>query len=286
MTAKSRPSSAAAFQAFKDRVAQLGGTVLELSWLGARVDHRVRCPEGHETTMNPNRVQQGATNCRVCAGNDPATAYANFRQRVTDAGCTLLETSWLGSGKRHAIRCPEGHETATVPNKVQQGAAVCPVCKQRTPAQAWADFRANVTKLGGTVLEPSWLGARFRHQVECPRGHVTPVLPYLVHAGGGICRVCAGCFWDAFYVVTGPEGVVKFGITSGDPSRRLNEHRTDGFVSLVLVRTNLTDGLALDTETQVKRRLKAAGFVPVRGREYFAADTLTLVESWAVELLD
>lgn len=288
MTAKRKPkpSSSEAWRAFQDRVYQSGGAVLETSWLGARTPHRTRCNEGHESTMTPNNVQQSGVSCRVCSGQDPATAYANFQRRVADAGCELVEQSWLGSGKWHSIRCPDGHETTAMPNKVQQGAAVCRVCKRRTPEKAWADFRANVTKLGGTVLDASWLGARTRHQVECPRGHVTPVLPYLVHAGGGICRVCAGCFWDAFYVVTGPDGVVKFGITSGDPSRRLNEHRTGGFTKLVLVRTNLTDGLALDTETQVKRRLKAAGFAPVRGREYFTADTLPLVESWAVELLD
>lgn len=54
--------------AFRARVEELGGEVLEPTWLGSGKPHRVRCSEGHECTPTPGAVQQGCGICRVCAG--------------------------------------------------------------------------------------------------------------------------------------------------------------------------------------------------------------------------
>lgn len=51
---------------FRDRVAELGGRVLETAWLGNKEQHRVICGEGHATTVRPNNVDQGAGLCRFC----------------------------------------------------------------------------------------------------------------------------------------------------------------------------------------------------------------------------
>lgn len=54
--------------AFRARVKELGGEVLEPAWLGNDKPHRVRCRDGHESTPAPQSVQQGNGICRVCAG--------------------------------------------------------------------------------------------------------------------------------------------------------------------------------------------------------------------------
>ena len=58
----------AAEAAFRSRVKELGGEVLESVWLGNDKPHRVRCPSGHECTPAPQSVQQGNGICRACAG--------------------------------------------------------------------------------------------------------------------------------------------------------------------------------------------------------------------------
>jgi hypothetical protein len=54
--------------AFRTRIKELGGEVLEAAWLGNGTPHRIRCPEGHECTPTPSSVQKGNGVCRVCAG--------------------------------------------------------------------------------------------------------------------------------------------------------------------------------------------------------------------------
>lgn len=276
----------AAWQSFRDAVEQQGGTVLEESWLGSNKPHRVRCAAGHTSTPRPNHTKQGVGICLTCSGRSSEAAWRAFRDAVEQQGGAVLEESWLGKGVRHRVRCPAGHAASPYPSRVQQGSGICRTCSGQDPEAAWQSFRDAVERQGGTVLDESWLGSNKPHHVRCAAGHPsTPRPANVVHHLQGACRACANKSWDAFYIVTGPDDIVKFGITSGDPSRRLNEHRADGFLNLRMIRTNLLEGLALSTETLIKQRLKAAGYVPAWGREYFAAEALPLVEAWASELL-
>src|SRR5215472_10772036 len=113
---------------FRKRVAELGGEVLEPEWLGKDTPHRCRCAKGHECSPRPGGVQGGGGICRACANQDPATAWANFRKRVTELGGEVLEPEWLGATKFHRCRCPQGHECSISPNRVQQGGSICQVC--------------------------------------------------------------------------------------------------------------------------------------------------------------
>jgi hypothetical protein len=54
--------------AFRARLAELGATLLELSWLGANTPHRVRCAAGHDCTPRPGNIRAGDGLCRACAG--------------------------------------------------------------------------------------------------------------------------------------------------------------------------------------------------------------------------
>jgi hypothetical protein len=92
-----------------------------------------------------------------------------------------------------------------------------------------------------------------------------------------------GKSWDVFYVVSDGR-VVKFGITTGDPRRRLREHAAQGYTHIVRLAPGLPGTVAPDAESAIRSALALAGEKPVKGREYFDASCLALVldvaESW------
>lgn len=269
---------ATAWWQFQVRVEELGGSVLELDWLGNGVPHRVKCSSGHEVSPRPACVQQGKGICRICAGKDPETAWKNFCEQVTKLGGAVLESEWLGALTPHWVRCAHGHEVNPRPAGVQQGQGICRVCAGNDPATAERAFRVRVKELGGTVLEPVWLGAGIPHQVRCKVGHLCDPIPSNVRYGSGLCRQCVGLIWDVFYVVTNAtENTLKFGITSGKPRPRLNVHASEGFRIAVRVLINLPDGMALGMERGVRSALLRAGHAPARGREYFDLSALPVV---------
>ena len=180
----------AAWAAFRARLAELGATLLEPEWLGAIQNHHVRCAAGHDCQVRPHDVQRGQGGCRVCAGNDPMTAWAAFRARLDELGAQLLEPEWLGANRRHHVRCAEGHDRWARPHDVQQGEGICRVCTGRDPAAAEAGFRSRLAKLGAIPLYTEWRGADRKHRVRCAAGHDCWPAPGHVQQGKGICLVC------------------------------------------------------------------------------------------------
>ena len=104
--------------------------------------------------------------------------------------------------------------------------------------------------------------------------------------GHDVCRKCSHRDWDAFYVVTSAD-VVKFGVTSGDPRRRLSDHAVKGYTEVVRLIVDLPGMVAHDAELAIRAALESAGERPVRGREYFDISCLALVldvaDSWLSE---
>lgn len=58
--------SAVAWGAFRFRVEELGGAVIEPEWLGNRKPHRIKCAAGHDCSPRPDDVQRGQGICRTC----------------------------------------------------------------------------------------------------------------------------------------------------------------------------------------------------------------------------
>lgn len=192
MTQPRSEQSIRAERAFYERVAELGGTILEDDWLGANTRHRVRCAAGHETTPLPTSVRAGGGICRTCAGRDSKAADAAFRARVAELGGVVLEPKWLGSGSPHRVRCAYGHENSPHPRTVQQGGGICRTCAGLDPKAAEQAFRRRVSELGGTVLELRWLGSNTPHRIRCSEGHENSPRPSGIAKGRGLCRTCAG----------------------------------------------------------------------------------------------
>ncbi|NBE55410.1 GIY-YIG nuclease family protein, partial [Streptomyces boluensis] len=153
--------------------------------------HRIRCKYGHEAAPYPNNTARGIGICRACAKQDPKQAEKEFRERLEQEGAYLLEPGWLGSRTPHRIVCAHGHQVTSTPNGVQQGYNICRACAGRDAEATWQNFRADVARQGGTVLETEWLGSQKPHRIRCPEGHHHSPIPSSVQQGGGICRTCS-----------------------------------------------------------------------------------------------
>jgi len=196
------PRSIAAFAEFLEALEAQGAVLLEEGWLNGRTSHRIRCAEGHETTVHPQHIHYGGYACKVCSGLDPATCWASFRSTVEAKGGTVLESEWKGAGKRHLVRCAEGHVNPILPNLVQQGGGICKTCAGLDPRAAEAAFRARLAERGATLLESRYLGQHEHHKIQCSAGHLITQTPASVGAGHG-CHICAGNYRgkgaDEFY---------------------------------------------------------------------------------------
>lgn len=276
--------AAAAEEAFRERLIELGAEPLYEIWLGVHVPYHVRCHAGHDCYPRPANAQRWGI-CRACIGRDPHALETAFRSRLAELGAELLESEWLGALQKHRIRCSAGHDCYVRPNQVQQRYGICRTCAGHDPAAAAAAFGTRLAELGATLLEQEWLGADRPHLVRCSQGHLCRPTPGNVSQGNGVCRVCRGGVWDAFYVVTSAEAV-KFGVTSGDPRPRLRTHIRAGFTEVVRLATGLPGTTAPDTESAVRSALAIAGEKPVQGREYFDASCLALVLDVADSWLD
>jgi len=263
---------ATAEAAFRERLEELGITIEWDRWRGARTKYKATCAAGHECWPRPDELKRGGGGCRACAGSDPGYAEALARQRLKALGFTPAWNQWPGVTRPVKAICPAGHECAVYTSALGSRKYECPDCAGTSLAAVQAAFRESVIRQGATPAWDKWLGAVQGHKVICKNGHECWPTPNSIQQGKGVCRFCKGKDWDVFYIVVN-EGKreVKFGITSGNPRGRLAVHRNRGYSRVVLVAAS---PLALKVETETKRALRAAGFRPVHGREYFPADAL------------
>lgn len=174
----SKRSPEQAAREFRDRVSEMGGVVLEPSWMGVMRPHRVRCVQGHEAFPRPNALQQGQGICRTCVGNDPVDCYRRFRERLAELGAVLLESEWLGGATPHRIRCVDGHDVSVRPSGLLQGEGACRMCK----GKIWdvfyivSDASGDEIKFGITSGDPR---PRLRNHARQGYQTVTLLLPSL-----------------------------------------------------------------------------------------------------------
>lgn len=142
-------------------------------------------------------------------------------------------------------------------------------------------FGALLIRDGATFADTFYRGAQKTHLVQCARGHCIKI-----KAGEALYRkriLCRECepylvIWTAYYVVHNPIGhCVKFGVTGGNPQLRLNDHRRDGFVSVLRLLTNLPAENVPKMEKDILEMIRVSGAKPIRGREYFTDDVLPVL---------
>ncbi|MGO8959107.1 MAG: hypothetical protein ACLQFR_17330 [Streptosporangiaceae bacterium] len=121
--------------AFLTRMALMGATALG-PYVNAHTGVPALCAAGHSVFARPHDVRKGLGICRVCAGQDPATAEAIFHARLAELGAVSLETQWTGASRPHRIRCAAGHASSPIPANVMSGQGICRTCA----GMAWDAF--------------------------------------------------------------------------------------------------------------------------------------------------
>lgn len=183
--------SIAAEAAFRQRITELGATLLDPTWLGAHGKHPAFCADGHTCYAIPHSVRKGQGICRVCIGLDSPTAEAAFRRRLAELGATPLFEKWAGTERGHRVRCKCGRESFPRPHDVRKGDGICRACAGRDSEVAEAGFRQRLAELGAVLLEP-YVNNRTPVLIRCAAGHDCRPAPGSVTQGGGVCRTCAG----------------------------------------------------------------------------------------------
>lgn len=155
--------------AFRDRLQELGATLMETAYLGSKEGHRVICAEGHECRPRPKDLQQGDGLCRECAadrlrgrpqparqrGPGSVQAEARFRARIAELNGTVLG-AYVSIDVPVLVRCAEGHEVTPLPGNVLSGHGPCRICG----GKAWdvfyvvLDGEADTVKFGITSGDP------------------------------------------------------------------------------------------------------------------------------------
>jgi hypothetical protein len=271
-----RLDPACAETAFRAQMAELGATLLG-PYVNTATRVWAQCAAGHECWPLPNFVQQGGGICRTCAGKDPAAAEAEFRKRVAELGGEVLEPAYLGVDKPHQCRCPEGHICYPRPAGLKRF-GMCFTCTGNDPVRAEARFRARLAELGAELLQ-NYVNAVTPHRCRCQQGHICWPTPAHLQCGRGPCHICAYKIPSTvFYVVAAEDRrIVKFGVSWGTGTNRLQAHRRDGYRTVIRLLTDLPPHLPMLMEDDVRATLRLAGFKPVQGREYFDADALALI---------
>jgi hypothetical protein len=76
------------WRAFRERVEELGGIVVEPKWLGGSTLHRIICAVGHEGATQPAHAIRGKGICRTCAGKTWDAFYVVTDTSVVKFGIT------------------------------------------------------------------------------------------------------------------------------------------------------------------------------------------------------
>lgn len=268
------PRSRNAESRFRRRLTELKAELLETEWVGTSHSYRVRCWCGYETNTWPSGILAGGGFCLACNGLDPKGAEARFLARLAKDGATPLEPYRTARLPVKTI-CAAGHECFPTQENLKRGGGVCSACSGCDPKEAHRRFLERVAALGGEVLDTGWLGSNTKHRVVCANGHHCSITPNNLDYSS-LCKSCALRNPTVFYVVINRNrNRLKFGISSGNGSNRLGNHRKAGYETVVRLITEMDDSRTL--ESLVKSTLHDAGMEPIKGREYFDVSALALI---------
>ncbi len=189
---KLSPKALAAWEKFRERVARMGGEVVEPTWRGATVKHLVRCPEGHTGHAVPHTLRHRRRLCLECPLFASTAAWKKFQKHVGEMGGEVLDAEWRGNRQKYSVKCSEGHVNQIWPIGLYEGRDICTWCTGMSPDLAWMKFKARVKQLGGVVVEEAWKGKDEPHACLCQEGHRCAPRPGHLRRGVGLCRTCAG----------------------------------------------------------------------------------------------
>jgi hypothetical protein len=123
--------SRATGERFLAKLAELGATLLEPGYLGGETPHHIRCAQGHDCYPKPSNVLFRGGICKICAGQDSATAEAAFKATLEKSGATFIGP-YINARTPCHVRCSKGHDAYPWPGSVQSGGGICAECAGKT----------------------------------------------------------------------------------------------------------------------------------------------------------
>jgi len=262
-----------------------GAVLLAQVWTTAKARYLCVCKNGHMTSPNANNIKtMQRVPCPDCSGHNPVAAARAFTFQVESQEAEVLGV-YVNNSTPVRVRCAFGHVTPVLPSNTQQRGFRCSACAGRDPNLALADFRARLARLPIPIMldasETRWHLNQETYHAHCAEGHPCLPMPNRIKNGRGGCDICANKYSDVVYVMTGSNGL-KFGITSGDPRPRLNDHKRisgGGYETTVRLWTGLRPfGWAREVELNLRDGLADRDHHALPGtKEYFPAASLPLV---------
>jgi hypothetical protein len=259
--------------------------LLAQAWTTAKAPYLCICRNGHMTSPNANNIKtMRRVPCLDCSGHTPVTAARGFRFQVELQEAEVLGV-YVNNSTPVNVRCAFRHVAPVIPSNTQQRGFRCSACAGRNPDLAFADFKARLATLPIPITldasETRWHLNQKPYRAHCAEGHPCLPVPNRIKNGRGGCDICANKYSDVVYVVTGPNGL-KFGITSGDPRPRLNDHKRisgGGYDTTVRLWTGLRPlGWARKMELNLRDNLADLDHHALPGtKEYFPAVSIPLV---------
>lgn len=274
------------FNRFKDKLLEYGCILdeSENKWHGTHSKYRAICINGHECWPQPVNIKMGKGPCIQCGLISTHSKSANIRKIRSEKEYRIyleiilnakpLWDVWYGVAKQHKVQCCNGHISTPFPSNVLAGQGICKICAGNDSVTAEESCKERLARQKITPLWKEWKGVSVRHMAICSNNHICWILPASINKGCNGCRLCINIIWDIFYLVCYSNKSFKLGITSNDPSQRLKVHNRLQYSEVIYLVTNID---AKILEEQLLVALKNAGYIPIKGREYFSADALSFV---------
>lgn len=197
-------------------------------YVGAGTPVECFCSNGHKCQPRPSDVRRGTGWCRICAGNSPIVAEAEFRARAEEDGVTIVG-AYAGANVPVVCICSKGHQGAPRPDAIRRGQGWCWTCSGTEPKGAKARFLSAAEEAGVTVIG-EYTFNRSTVECICPNGHKCNVRPEGIQQGEGWCQQCVIRFDRVYLIVKdfGLEQWAKVGIASSDS--RVKDHINNGWI--------------------------------------------------------
>lgn len=194
---RARRSREKTMERFTIRVKELGGVVVDSTYLNSKDKVTVKCSRGHLWAVAPNSVLGGSW-CKKCATLSVSKKFslplAEVQKMVAKQCGKLIESSTYVNGQSQIlVECIKGHRWFTSGVSIRSG-RWCPKCASVSRGVrrriSYEYYCKEAERNGGRVVSSDFLSPGSYLQYECGQGHIWLTSGASIRAGSW-CSKCA-----------------------------------------------------------------------------------------------